>query len=226
MGKSIAIIVSTIALIAACAVAAASAISFFGLDLGRFAPLSLYKAEPKDATDLSFFGFELGKPVGLNECRHKILSLSKIKSYEDYQTSTCVKRYLDSKPGEARSVGVFFSASESPYFVKGSSAHLIEKDGIVIGIGFNTEGKEDDVFAKLKEKYGNPTVVSKKVVVKELAGVSYTEISAKWEFKNLRIAFIAEGAPRNSGLVTVDLPESAKLRDEYAASRKSDHREM
>lgn len=172
------------------------------------------------AADSSVFGFELGKPLSLPECPFK--PVGTMRFYDPrLRVDTC---YGENAPffGGATSRTLYFSSKDAPSIVKDSRAFpLFSASGSLIGFQFATFGvaSQSAVLDLLTAKYGKPTELSTSTAQNGF-GAAFQVTHATWIYPDISVVFDGARTEINEGLVTVDLPEAAKLRADAKASQK------
>lgn len=185
-------------------------------------------ASAQKQADANVFGLmKIGEPFTLAECPSA--------SYGGYKITVekpCWKRigassdFRDKKkkkkdaPTTAPSpmndtVFVTFPFDEQPALSSRSEIVVLIVDGALEGLGFNTSGigNQEYVLAKLKEKYGEPSVY-KPLTLQNRLGATFDALEAVWTFDNLIVRFSSAENSLDSGLVNIDSPKGKKHRED------------
>lgn len=172
--------------------------------------LSLLLANAVQAVDMTVFGFEIGKPTHFPECKFE--PAGDAKAYYETQLVTCENFQTKPDQGFTNNL-VRFSAADSPRMVKDSHLLVIERNGLLMGVQFDTYGVQyqDAVFADLKSKYGKPSSV-RKTTAQNGFGASFAILHASWKLAGITVTFDGADDEIDEGTVTVDTPEAAKMR--------------
>ncbi len=181
----------------------------------RFLVLLTLFANSAYATDTTIFGIDLGKPLSLPECRKE--TKYGMTQYEFLPETMCFQFEKYIPIGYKQNVKtVQFPSKVAPEIMMGDKLTLLEIDGNVEGLEFNTRGimTQDGVIAALVEKFGKPTkFVNEKVQNK--MGAVYDSIYSKWVKKNLTIEFYGTFLRLTDGRVYIDTDKAANLRKKW-----------
>jgi hypothetical protein len=173
-----------------------------------------FLANIASAADFNVFGFEIGKPLGIPECKRHPLDPN---IYAEYQQVTCENPEPNADHGYTHNI-VRFSTSDRPRMVKGNLFYAIESQGVLIGARFDTNGiqYQNAIFSDLKAKYGKPTALRTSGAQNGF-GASFGVIHAIWKRPGLIVIFDGATDELDEGSVTIDTPEAAKIRAAWEA---------
>jgi hypothetical protein len=172
---------------------------------------------------VAVFGITLGVPSSLPECE-KMPGIASAPSldfgYKPVQAIVC--HDAPSRiPGEAwDSETIRFPLDALPKGAAHGTVEAMLLDGKVAGLKFWTSGVEsqDYVLGLLTDKFGKPDDVLRKPV-QNMAGASFQDITAIWVKPEARVTFLGTVGRLDTGMVTIDTPNGAKLREAEALRR-------
>ena len=179
---------------------------------------------------ITAFGIELGKPIGLPECKAdgRFAKLIAEKQYDANQAATCLEathRQMNDYYTTERKVT--FGGDDAPTIVKWGRAYITEFDGAVQSIRFLTAGIEAQslTLEALTSKYGKPLAIDS-TPVKTAMGASFDSVSAMWETPLIRVSFLGTTGRIDTGSVFIELTEAAARRDAAAKSERGKRKQL
>ncbi len=111
------------------------------------------------------YGIELGQPVALPTCKHKILSNGQPSQYifEDDPAETCHEPEIQLRDAPWQRGSVNFPRRKQPLISAFNSGYTLIIDGKVEGLQFSTLGDANTnaIINELSTKFGRPTSISK-----------------------------------------------------------------
>jgi len=180
------------------------------------------QATPKPASDMTVFGLTLGEPLSIPECPK-----SGDTSYKSSATVCYRLNAFDGDKLDDVNRYIIFPFNDSPSISKFNVVPALVLDGKLEGIGFNTNGTQNDeaVLEKLKEKYGEPTTIKRGTVQNRL-GATFNKFTAIWLFSNLYVGFQSVTTKIDSGLVNIDTTKGFNYREAKLKELTKDKRPL
>lgn len=168
------------------------------------APLFLAAASP--APSVSLYGLSLGAPLSLKECESQGTAMC-------YQRlpGTLADTILPPKPGEFRSLRVFYATGALPRIADTNWLLVKVADGIIQEIAIGTKGVEaqQSAFDQLTEKFGKPGLF-KPSQVQNAFGAKYDSIYAEWQNAGGVVKFFGTIQRIDGGLIVALTPLALK----------------
>ncbi|MCB4861987.1 hypothetical protein K7W03_20555 [Sphingobium sp. PNB] len=190
----------------------------------------------------SLFGITVMEPLTVPECTAEPERLQRYNKYKSKQPfgmmspypysiakdGPCYKR-INAKAGtpqavEDEAVWIDFPAGKSPSAAKYGTVSAYVFEGRVQRVFFQTYGisSQDDVFAQLKAKFGEPSS-NKLVGWQNGFGAKYDAINAEWLLGGgLAVTFVGFDTSRDGGAVYLDTEAARKkMAEGFKALRNS-----
>ncbi len=170
---------------------------------------------PNNANLMTVFGLTLERRFDVSECRK-----SKIGSRLDYwgpAKSVCFKRSYgkeaDTSPVVNGFISIEFPILELPLGINSSIGGIVA-DGTLEALIIGTGGLDAQtaVLEKLREKYGEPSLLEPQTVKNRL-GASFQTFTASWRFPNLTVIFNGMEGSLNHGLITIGTTKGIRERE-------------
>jgi hypothetical protein len=158
-----------------------------------FASMSLTAATPPPPPPQSWtvFGLELGKPLAIPECHHKVSSRGFVFStYEDDPAETCYEPDIELQGAPPwRRGSVNFPLKKMPLILHLNSGYTLIVNGKLEGLQFDTlnYGNTDAIIRELSVKFGRPTSVTR--FTANPANVPVPATHAEWRLPNLYVSY-------------------------------------
>lgn len=153
---------------------------------------SLTAAAPPSPQPWTVFGLELGKPLSIPMCRHKVLPGGLVSqfTYEDDPAETCYEPdiELNGAPPWRRGT-VAFPLKRMPQIVYGNRGYTLIVNGSLEGLQFDTlnHGSTGSIIGELSEKFGHPTSVTR--FTANPSGIPVPATHAEWRLPNLYVSY-------------------------------------
>lgn len=157
-----------------------------------FALASLAAAPPPKPQSWTVFGLELGKPLSIPMCKHKVLPGGYVSqfTYEDDPAETCYEPDIELNGAPPwRRGNVDFPLKRIPLIVHGSTGFTFIVDGKLEGLQFDTlnHGSTSEIIEELSEKFGRPTSVTR--FTANPSGIPVPATHAEWQLPNLYVSY-------------------------------------
>ncbi|KUO56335.1 MAG: hypothetical protein APF78_01845 [Sphingomonadales bacterium BRH_c3] len=127
--------------------------------------LGLLTAATAPQQQWTVFGLELGKPLSIPVCQHKVLpgGLVSNYTYEDDPRETCHEPDIQLSDAPWRRGNVDFPLQRMPLILHINSGYTLIVDGKLEGLQFDTLGyaNTDGIISELTAKFGRPTSVAR-----------------------------------------------------------------
>lgn len=165
---------------------------------------------PAPAPSTTIFGMEAGKPIPYPECEG--FGAAKQICYKG--------RDIKGRPWDESSIT--FPAEQVPEAMSSVVMSVKTVDGKIVGYSYDTIGlrSQNEDLALLKQKFGEPTVVTVRQV-SNLAGGQFQAILAHWQFSDLDVLFDSVARDLSGGRVEIYTAEGLRLRDQWLNDMKA-----
>lgn len=159
------------------------------------------------------FGLELGKPVALPECKHKILAGGFVsQTYEDNPVQVCHEPDIQLSDAPWRRGWVHFPKDRSPLIIRGTFGNTHIVAGKLEGLSFDTPGyaSSKGIIGELTEKFGRPTSV--RPITATPSGVPIPALHAEWRLPGLYVSYRSIDYSVEYGELLIETPVLSNLR--------------
>jgi hypothetical protein len=183
------------------------------------------------AADMTAFGLKLGEPFTIPECERMSYGYSLSTKALCYQKSEYPFKKRDKKtpppPLVTDFVSLMFPVREIPDVVAGLDVQALVIDGRLESVAFSTLGitNQERILGKLKEKYGEPTLLQPEKVQNRM-GAQYETFTATWKFPNLNITFEGVQSTLDNGVVRIDTDKGREHRENILNQLRKDARPL
>jgi hypothetical protein len=170
---------------------------------------------PNNPNLMTVFGLTLERRFDIAECRK-----SKIGRKLDYwgpAKSVCFKRSYgkeaETSPVVNGFIDIEFPILELPLGINSSIGGIVI-DGMLEALIIGTGGLDAQtaVLEKLRQKYGEPSVLESRAVQNRL-GASFQTFTASWRFQNLTVTFNGLEGSLDHGLITIGTNKGIRERE-------------
>ena len=147
------------------------------------------------------FGLKLGKTFSMPECELTNYGYSAVPNRTCFEYVANRVSDISLKTGY---VSIQFPYEEKPDVVYGADYYALLVGGVLEGVSFDTGGirRMDFVFEELKDKYGDPSKKTTRVV-RNIYGATFDITDAVWVKNNTSVIFIGAGSSIDSGTVKI-----------------------
>lgn len=163
---------------------------------------------PRHPGPWTVFGLELGKPITIPMCKHKVLPGGLVSqfTYEDDPAEACYEPDIQLSDAPWRRGSVNFPLKRAPRIVVGSSGFTLIVDGKLEGLRFDTLSYTvtDGVISELSEKFGRPTSVTRFTATP--SGIPVPATHAEWRLPNLYVSYRSIDRSMESGTLLIETP--------------------
>lgn len=178
--------------------------------------LIILLAPQQSPTIPTVFGLKLGHRIELPEC----LKLN--GEYEEILVkSTCLKHH------RGGGSSIVFPFRDKPDIMKSTTLAAIVIDGNLEGVMFHTFGLRTQTtdLERLKEKYGEPSSVNKRVAQNRIGG-KFETFDAVWVLPDLHVSFAPVVSTLDEGFIVIDTQKGREARRKLNAAGVKDRQPL